>query len=447
MTVNGRRFPATLPKGLGIQDSDPAHLAFPAMVSLELPPGVLKAENLLEVRVSNGGWFTWDSLVALAGSPASARAAGRIVTLDQARCLEEKVRTVLKAAKLRLADGTTIYAPCGVFYRGLWPRDYEYVVEGAGDIVTPADLRAVCKLLMAHQLPNGWVPITINPELTRFSYVNGGPMQETDAAQFFVKLVYQDFLRSKDAAFVASALEAMKRAMDSTPRDNRGLVWIDPQHWHTGYGFTDSTGKSGQELFSTLLYWECCGYLAEMARAAGKDECAADFEAHAKQIEAHIDDLKDEKTGLYFAASQACRQLDVWGNAYLVYIGFPDEARRQRICRYLAGHYQEYVYAGQVRHLFGKEHWQRASAAPETYQNGGYWGTASGWVAYAIARVDRPLAAKMLSDMIDYYREQGAYEAVNDAIHYRQNDNYSATVTLPMAAIRRLGEEVPFPSS
>ena len=106
-----------------------------------------------------------------------------------------------------------------------------------------------------------------------------GPMQETDAAQFFVKLVYQDFLRSHDAAFAASALEPMKRAMDSTPRDPHGLVWIDPKHWHTGYGFTDSTGKSGQELFSSLLYWECCGYMDRLARAAGKNDLAAGFRA------------------------------------------------------------------------------------------------------------------------------------------------------------------------
>ena len=234
-------------------------------------------------------------------------------------------------------------------------------------------------------------------------------MQETDAAQFFVKLVYQDFLRTKDAAFVASALEPMKRAMDSTPREPHGMVWIDPKQWHTGYGFTDSVGKSGQELYSSLLYWECCGYLAEMARAAGKDEYVADFTARAKLIEQNIDDLKDEKTGLYFAASGDCRQLDVWGNAYLVYIGFPDTARRLRICRYLAEHYDQYVHAGQVRHLFGKEHWRRivAGTGPETYQNGGYWGTASGWVAYAIAQVDPPLASRMLGDMIDYYLSTG----------------------------------------
>jgi hypothetical protein len=235
----------------------------------------------------------------------------------------------------------------------------------------------------------------------------------------------------------------MRRAMDSTPRDRHGLVWIDPKHWHTGYGFTDSTGKSGQELFSSLLYWECCGYIGRLASAAGKNEYVADFRARAKQIEEHLDDLKDAKTGLYFAASGDCRQLDVWGNAYLVYIDFPGEARRQRICCYLAEHYGQYVCAGQVRHLFGKEHWQRtvASTGPETYQDGGYWGTASGWVAYAIAQVDPPLASKMLGDMIDYFQKQGAYEAVNDRVHYRRNDDYSATVTLPLAAIHRLQEQ------
>jgi hypothetical protein len=63
VTVNGRKFTATLPKGLGIQDSDPAHLAFPAMARIDLPAGTVKdGANELEVRVGNDGWFTWDAL-------------------------------------------------------------------------------------------------------------------------------------------------------------------------------------------------------------------------------------------------------------------------------------------------------------------------------------------------------------------------------------------------
>ena len=163
----------------------------------------------------------------------------------------------------------------------------------------------------------------------------------------------------------------------------------------------------------------------------------------------NIDDLKDEKTGLYFAASGDCRQLDVWGNAYLVYIGFPDEARRLRICRYLAEHYDQYVQAGQVRHLFGKEHWQRivAGTGQETYQDGGYWGTATGWVAYAIAQVDPPLASRMLGDLLDYYRKHGAFESVNEKFNHFRNRDYSASVTLPMAAIRKLQERSNRPQS
>ena len=63
MTVNGRRFEASLPTGLGIQNSDPAHLAFPQTAEIELPGGTLvEGENTLDIRVQNDSWFTWDAI-------------------------------------------------------------------------------------------------------------------------------------------------------------------------------------------------------------------------------------------------------------------------------------------------------------------------------------------------------------------------------------------------
>jgi beta-mannosidase len=63
ITVNGKRWSATLPKGLGIQRNEPSHLAFPATIELPLPRDTLVVgKNLLEVRVSNSGWFTWDAM-------------------------------------------------------------------------------------------------------------------------------------------------------------------------------------------------------------------------------------------------------------------------------------------------------------------------------------------------------------------------------------------------
>ena len=61
--MNGRRMEGSLPLGLGIQRTDPAHLAFPATLEFSLTAGALRAgKNLVEVQVKNGGWFTWDSL-------------------------------------------------------------------------------------------------------------------------------------------------------------------------------------------------------------------------------------------------------------------------------------------------------------------------------------------------------------------------------------------------
>ena len=63
VTVNGRRFEASLPGGLGIQNSDPAHLAFPCTAEFTLSGGTLvEGENSLEIRVQNDSWFTWDAI-------------------------------------------------------------------------------------------------------------------------------------------------------------------------------------------------------------------------------------------------------------------------------------------------------------------------------------------------------------------------------------------------
>jgi beta-mannosidase len=63
VTVNGKVFDQSLPEGIGLHDSDPAHLAFPATVAFDIPAGVLReGGNALEVRVENAGWCTWDSL-------------------------------------------------------------------------------------------------------------------------------------------------------------------------------------------------------------------------------------------------------------------------------------------------------------------------------------------------------------------------------------------------
>jgi len=388
-----------------------------------------------------------------------------LVTDAQYQWLTEKARQVMGIARVQLDDapetpiyspdafgnsskapdlstyhpGTWIYSPGG-YGKRCWPRDCYYIIHGAPQFVPPEEIRGIIRLLLHWQRSDGMVP-------KHFSGCGGdfvcwGSPPESDSAQFAVQLADEYYGRSGDKKFVAETIHALKRAMDSMPRDEQGLSWIDPAAPHTAYGFTDQVFKTGAELFSSLLYWEASRKLAGMAAAVGETEIAQAMTARADLIEKNLSAaLWDEKAGMYLAATQDCRQIDIWGSAYAVYIGFPDQKRNVRISRYLVENYSKIVYAGQVRHLPGGEYWQKTSQPipKDEYQNGAYWGTATGWVAYAIAQLAPALASNMLGDMIDYYRRYDAFECVNDK-GQQKIPGYGASVGNPLAAIRRMRE-------
>ena len=62
VVVNGIGYRVTLPQGLGLQKSQPDHLAYAATVSVPLPSGALKpGGNRIVVRCAGGRWATLDA--------------------------------------------------------------------------------------------------------------------------------------------------------------------------------------------------------------------------------------------------------------------------------------------------------------------------------------------------------------------------------------------------
>ena len=68
--------------------------------------------------------------------------------------------------------------------------------------------------------------------------------------------------------------------------------------------------------------------------------------------------------------------------------------------------------------------------------NGGYWGTASGWYAWTLARVDGAKAWRMLEDLKSAYVRYGAVEWMLGEKKSKAVP-YPTSVTLPLCAIRR----------
>ncbi|OPZ69898.1 MAG: hypothetical protein BWY83_01829 [bacterium ADurb.Bin478] len=356
--------------------------------------------------------------------------------------LRSEARRQLLGCRIQATDGTTLFTPDGEgHYAALWTRDLAYMVENGFDLFTLQEIKGTILYLLAGQRSDGCIPD--RRQADGLAVYSAGPVNRplgdppTDNSPFMVKLMADYVDHSGDLDFFVAHATALIRAMDFTPRSSRGLVYIDPLHPHSPYGFTDTIQKTGDLLFSSLLYWEASQRLASLFDKSRDPEMAQAFRSRARSIEQHLDALWDERTGMFFAASQDCRQIDIWGNAYAVYIAFPLGDKKEKIVRYLADHFDRYVYCGQIRHLPEPEVWEKTLIPVKagTYQNGAFWGTASGWVAVALAQQHPRLSQRIFTELIQDYRMHGPHECCNRG--YRQLNNYVVSVLNPLGALTR----------
>lgn len=372
--------------------------------------------------------------------PDAAAMHAQIVALTRA------ARRLVAGCRVRANDGTVLYTPDGRGnYRALWTRDFAYLVENAGDMLPLEDTEAALRYLLKGQRADGAVPDRMRVDGVPV-YVAGPedhPLGEPnlDNPPFLVIAVDAYLRQLPDAAARARFAEwaaPLERGMDWVPRDASGLVYNDPQMPHSPYGFTDTVGKTGALFFESLLYWDACRRIAGRQDRNARTDRAREYERRARRIEKGIGALWDDTTGAFLAATGDCRQIDIWGNAWALWLGFPLGRRRARILRFLAENYDRYVWHGQVRHLLRGEYWQRqlTPVAPERYQNGAYWATASGWVMGALVETAPDRARQMFLDLVADFQAGGVCECVNDG--YRQLESYVVSAANPLAAARRL---------
>jgi hypothetical protein len=147
---------------------------------------------------------------------------------------------------------------------------------------------------------------------------------------------------------------------------------------------------------------------------------------------------------MFLAASLANRQTDVWGSAYALFARIATPHQAQRIALWLRRNYDGIVWRGQVRQTAPGTYWERTFGTPPGFaQNGAYWGTATGWVAFALAGIDRPLARSMIRALAADYKANGVNEFVTASDrppdrHCIGFANYAANAALPLQAIRRM---------
>ena len=90
------------------------------------------------------------------------------------------------------------------------------------------------------------------------------------------------------------------------------------------------------------------------------------------------------------------------------------------------------AFNGNIRHILTTDDfndstaWESSLAKKNTYQNGAYWGTPTGWICYAISKADFSLAQKLANEYIDDLRKMTSEkEAVRCAMGMFSSSGHS----------------------
>ncbi|MBN1541390.1 hypothetical protein JW992_04525 [candidate division KSB1 bacterium] len=165
-------------------------------------------------------------------------------------------------------------------------------------------------------------------------------------------------------------------------------------------------------FFSSLLYAQACLKLSDLLARMGDKVQARHDEYVFEKICSSLDRLWDDKIGLFLAAQVDCSQPDIWGSANAVYSGLIQDDRAQRIAQALAERFDRIVWHGQIRHLAAPELWEKLliDIPADTYQNGAFWATASGWLAFTWFRDFPDLTTRLFFDLLHFFHSRGVYE-------------------------------------
>lgn len=358
---------------------------------------------------------------------------------------EGKAKKLLDGCRITANDGTILYSPDGsAHYTALWCRDFSDMVTNAGYLIPDENIRACIEyLIKGTRIEDGWICDWRNAE-GKASFAPVG-LANLDNGPFLVSAIGAYLSRQPENIAKELFLKWENIAAGGIaclPLSNNGLIWNDPQNPHSPYGFTDCICKTGELFMESVLYWQACRILAKWYGETGRDNDMKYFEQRTRAVELGIHKFRDNGSGMYYAAAQDCHQVDIWGSAYAAYAGILSGQETEGVADYLIAKYDSLVMKGQVCHLPKGELWERTLLpVPEgEYQNGAYWATPSGWIAWTIAGKNTDMAVRMLEDLAESFIKDGIFECINE--DYTKLPHYVLSVINPLGATKRIAGEM-----
>ena len=308
------------------------------------------------------------------------------------------------------------------------------MVEYALELMDRENVLNCIEYILNAQADNGWIPDRVDEN--GIPYYTAGddsfPAQPNLDNGPFIVIAAVSFLNSlpkeKAKTLLSKWENALYMGIDCLPTDKNGMIYNSGNPPHSPYGFTDTVCKTGSLAMESLLLWKSMRMLSEILD--NSSEKVIYYKEKIHLIEKNFEKIFSDYNGMIFAATGTCRQTDIWASCYAVSEGFPlSEKSKENIRIWLARNYGTITEHGQIRHLPYGQYWQKTfiPVKKNTYQNGAFWATATGWFCETINRSFPELAKKIVSDVLNYFKNSGIYECVCG--DYRKLDTYVVSAT------------------
>lgn len=222
------------------------------------------------------------------------------------------------------------------------------------------------------------------------------------------------------------------------------------------FGFRDAITITGDLCYPSVLKYRASLELAELFGKLNNPSKEKKYNAIAQQLKMAIPALFMDERGMLKASNGKSSQPDVWATSLAVYNGILNKEDMEKTSRFLASAYEKghLAYKGNIRHILttddfnGSTAWEISMAGKNTYQNGSYWGTPTGWVCFTIAKTNMKLAQQLAKEFVDDLRQNDfrkgpGFEAPYECFHpsgNKQNPLYMTTVSCPLIAFRAISQ-------
>ena len=232
-------------------------------------------------------------------------------------------------------------------------------------------------------------------------------------AWFYVKSIYRTNVLNEQING-RRIIDRLELAFQVPPTRQDGvLVYTTNEFRGIDFGFRDVIDMTGDLSFPSMLRYRAANELSELFDLMKNTNKSLKYKLIANRIKDEIPKIFLDDRGMLVASTGKSKQADLWGTALAICMDIFSKEQTSKTSHFLAESYQNGLMSknGNIRHILTCDDfsdstaWEKSLAAKNNYQNGAYWGTPTGWVCYAIAKVNVEAARQLAKEYIDDLRE------------------------------------------